>query len=149
MENLFERIVDLLGKTPDHPDSRQFVRDLEEQPVFAGAYNFMKSGFMLVHEKHVFTAAIFHLSEWEDHPNSAYSGRLPGDVKANDDIEDVREKLNIAPRINVEIDSRAGSEEPHEEEYDLPQCTLRLSFDATNRLTSVVALRSPSIDAPR
>ena len=140
MENLFERIVDLLGKTPDHADSRQFVKELGEAPPFERLYFFKRSGFSLFPEKHVFTDVFFHLNGTIDEPS--YSGNLPGDITAGDDIDAVHKKL--APYLrksHLRIDSRTGREESHREEYDLPECFLQVHFDANHKLSRVSATK--------
>jgi hypothetical protein len=145
MENLFERIVELLGKTPDDPHSRQFVRELGEKPVFEGAYFFKKTGFCLVPEKHVFTGAAFRLRDWEDEPNTAYIADLPFGIQANDHEDLVREKIGLVPdRCKTLVDNRPQFGTSYQDEYDLATYTLRLTFDAEHKLSSIAAVGKPA-----
>jgi hypothetical protein len=135
--NLFPRLIELLGKEVDHPDARQFVKELGEEPVIvSGVYVFKKCGFSIAQEQHIFLAVFF----WFGNEGTGFLGTFPGDIKIGDHLAEVRKKLENYPKSSrVVIDKKSGAPMSHVEEYDLGTCLLNCQYDENSLVTSIHA----------
>jgi hypothetical protein len=137
MENVLEKLVDLLGKTPYHSDWQQFIRDVGEEPEFvadAGTYEFKKAGFKLTLFEGTFFTAVFEFVE--NGPN--FSGEFPGGVAIGDELKDVQKKLGIySRRSRLSGDKRSTLERLHNEQYDLQRYILLLAYDSDLKVSKM------------
>jgi hypothetical protein len=135
MQNQFEQIIKLFGKSPDDPISRKFVEDLGESPSYqSGCYVFPKTGFMLFCYKKKFVMACFHISRPAS--EGGYKGNLPSGITSSDSREDVQRKLGVAPVESKlqPVEQRAFCSVPEETEdwYIIHPLRLWFTFNPEN-----------------
>ncbi len=96
MNDLFERITELIGEEVDAPICKQFVKDLGEEPLNARTlYFFPDSGFSLICLQRTFVRAFLNVcTPKEAGFINAYKGNLPADIRIQDNRELIRSKLS-------------------------------------------------------
>lgn len=132
MDDLFERIGDLIGQEVDAPVCRQFVKDLGEEPMNARTlYFFPDSGFSLICVQRVFVRAFLNVCTPKD-PGfiNAFKGELPFNIRPQDCREEIRKKLR---------DQLINSDET-EDQYDFPPLVLFVKFAADELQVSSLSL---------
>jgi hypothetical protein len=145
MEQLFERIIELLGKPIDHSDVLRFVRELGERPTPGIPFVFEKSGFILVPAKGILVGVLFCMENSSKGFTAGFKGNLPGGIKRGDSRTTVRKVLILKPTVQARIDNRTGSVISSDDIFELENCRLQVGFDDEGRLTGLSAT-SPDTD---
>lgn len=108
-DQLYDRIVELLGKRLDDPAFTQLAHDLSDEPhpmlrnehKYVQDYLFRKSGFQVSYNKMIdaFYHAFFHHGSEMARSGyvSAYQGRLPAGIKFGEQPAEVAAKLGLKP----------------------------------------------------
>ena len=145
MTNIYEKILDILGKNKDDPSFINFVSELCEKPDIviddkqACVFLFRQSGIQLIYFYHCqcFASAYFRLGNKNDRMQP-YKGDLPFKIQFDDSVTDVEQKINIKP-ISSKLIRGCNSEEPkdHYVEYSLNLYVLNFIFGgSTQKLSS-------------
>jgi hypothetical protein len=108
MDNLYERIFELLGKTPRHRVVRKFLREISEVPSienrgFMRTYNFARHGFFIEWNVHT---CIWLIGFYFGDPNgfgddfhgwSNFASPLHNGIVLGDSRSEVRKKMGRKP----------------------------------------------------
>lgn len=154
MKNIYERVLELMGKTQDDRLFAQFLSDLGEDPVIykkdevSTEYMFEKSGFALSFmevsrhsSRRGFAHAFFYL---RSPSRPTYDGKLPGGIKPDDDRDDVERKLGLKPISSKLVQNQEDSTSLWENYYLKPY-KLCFIFQLPNYAISMLSVHySPS-----
>lgn len=108
MDSCYERLIELLGKSPDDPRFDQFVQDIDETPQLlidrknVRQYSFRENGIFIRIDKlqnQIKSVSLHLLSAMvESGASNRYSGNLPAGITPNDKRSLVTKKLALQPR---------------------------------------------------
>lgn len=161
MEKIYERVLELLGKSQDDPLFAKFINDLEENPHtlckdnHGTTYLFRKSGLSLIFYEHskCFATVFFHFgSEMANSGTvSRYSENLPAGIKFGDSRADVERKLGITPVFSKWIQgATAETQKNLWEEYEVEPLVFRFIFNGiSNKLDSASVNYGPADIPPK
>jgi len=126
MENVFERVIALIGKTPEHPEFKQFVEEIGENPWVGprvgGVYSFPAAGFSLTYDQ-VFTAVNFYLHSNGASERAGGTDNFPGGTRQDD------------PRAMLKnTEQSCGNFMSHHESYTISQRVLYFHFASDRKL---------------
>jgi hypothetical protein len=131
MEDIYQRVLELMGKTPDGFEFAEFVLDLGYTPdifinnevrimyVFEGIYlSYMKFA-------KCFATVYFHdgSTKTDPHASPRYSGRFPTGIQFGDSRETVQQKLGCRP-----LPDGLSYEIGHSDAYELQNMRLYFCF---------------------
>ena len=137
MKVSYERIFDLMGRSPDDLLFAHFVRDLDEVPEILGetnhasGYVFPRSGLYLMLVDGHFERAIFELIPHQAGRGKPYTGNLPGGIESSDNRDDVERKLGLKP-----LHRRADSSEA----YDMTPVQVDFFFSGSNETVNLMMI---------
>jgi len=148
MKNLYERVVEVLGKSHDDQVFVQLIKDLGEMPeIIAGAsgsseYLFDDLGLALqfMDRSNCFVAVFFHWASAAVRTEHVkpYAGNLAAGIEFGDSHEQVAVKLRTEP-----VRSRATTGELHEE-YELNPLELHCKFNSAEELEHLSVWFTPA-----
>jgi len=144
MEHLYQRLTQLLGRSPNGEYFEQFIADLGEQPLTNGTtYTFHKVGVTLASFDNFFEAAMFHLNTPSTRVAnvSPYRGDFLNDITAADNADSVRKKLGLCP---VASENRGSDLKHIQETYEIPPLILVFTFNAGSKQMSSLSVGKSS-----
>lgn len=141
MTNIFDSVVNLLGKTPYESISLQFVDLLGEPPAAPYLFTFRESGLALLSgdaETFAFEAAIFYIGESSAIRNNMkmYVSDLAFGLLPSDNRRTVREKIGFWPVKTKKHFVALGV--AHKDIYELPDVYLAASFEPNGELAEII-----------
>lgn len=140
MENLYESVVDLLGKPIDHPDVYKLVKNLHDQPLcVASTFSFIRSGFTLYAIKGIIRAVMFSLKNSKAVPHGGFKGQLFGDIKLGDTKQMVQEKFALLEMRPMSIDQEKALAKNDEIVFDIGNHFFCVSFDGKRLARAIFA----------
>jgi len=147
MEQVYSRLSELLGESPNSILFRQFIDDLGETPapIAVGAesfFAFYNSGIVLTTYNSMFDGVRLHVDTLDTRSGTCrpYNGGYPKSITSLDLPDDVEKKIGSRP---TEVEKRTGiiiGSRDLRVSYELPPYLWSFTFDAITGRISIVSI---------
>ena len=145
MQDLYNRVVALIGKSGEDLEVGTFLKELKELPISASSMSFFPvSGFYLTRRFAIISGALFHLKTpaVETGTVRPFSGALPFGITVSDNMQMVRTKIGLNPIAPlVAIEKKGARDESYQrvDTFELPnELILEVTYDSAG--TGLIAL---------
>lgn len=160
MTNLLEKIIAVLGKSPDDPLFGALSVQLAEDPEIlcktkhGCVYRFPNSGIEFNYYEHCqcLASVFFHHGSAmaESGQLERYTGDLPAEICWGDSTSEIRKKLGLAPSLSKRIKGRTpDAEKDLWEEYGVSPLLFRCIFRGNSDQLASMSIEHSACSLPR